>query len=126
MSFVSMKITGFGRIGIFDDGKFIGSIGASPFANMTDIRNEAGAFIGQDRIDGFGSTQHFDENMMPTGFSRPNPSGGFDSYSNNGFLSHTTNTEFGMNVHNSEGGVDSMVGDIDAGDDIVNSFMNHF
>jgi len=121
-----MKLNGFGRTEIFTDGQFVGSMGASPFSNMTDIRNAAGELIGQDRIDGLGNTQHFDEDMMQTGFSRPNPSGGYDSYSNNGFSSHTTDTAFGMNVHNSDGGVDNVMGNIDAGDDTVNSFMNHF
>ena len=126
MPFVSMKLNGFGRTEFFNGGQFVGSIGASPFANMTEIRNAAGELIGQDRIDGYGNTQHLDGNMTPTGFSRPNPFGGFDSYNYDGSSSHATDTAFGINMHNSDGSTDCFMGDIDAHDDTVKSFMNHF
>lgn len=126
MSFTNLVTNGFGRVEIFTDGKLSGSIGASPFANMTEIRDASGSLIGQDQIDGFGNTQHFDENLAWEGFSRPNFQGGFDNYNHEGFITSTVDSTAGFSVHGSEGLVGNIVGDVDAGDDVINSFMNHF
>ena len=126
MSFTNIVTNGFGRHSIFTDGQFTGSISASPFANMTDIRDSFGQFSGQDRVDGFGNTQHFDENFVNTGFSRPNLQGGYDSYSQDGLFSQTHDTATGFNIQDSEGHFGSVFGDIDASDDVVDSLLNHF